>query len=413
MNRCPNANPLSYTQPFPPRKSALLTAVLLAPILILPLASGAAAQDTLPGVYDDRIVFGQSAALYGPAAALGQQMRAGIEAAFAEINAAGGVAGRRLELISYNDGYEPEVAIANTVKLIDEDRVFALIGPVGTPTSMATAPIAVAAGIPFIGPLTGAEFLRDPKLTTVVNLRASYFQETERIVEWLTRERGIERIAVLYQDDSFGRAGLTGVRQALERRGLAAVSVGAYQRNTIAVKRALLAIRLGRPDAIVIVGAYEPSAVFTMWARKLRLSALFVNLSFVGSKALAEALGGAPNELGPDTFISQVVPPPDGDSLPILAEYRAAMATAHSGHGIGFVSLEGYLAGRLAATVLEAIEGPHTREAFIAALRALRHIDLGGFMLDYGLDDNHGSDAVFLTAIDVSGAVVAIGEAAP
>lgn len=366
-----------------------------------------------PGVSDDRIVFGQSAALDGPAAALGQEMRQGILAAFEEINAAGGIDGRQLELISYDDGYEPEVAIANTVRLIEEDDVFALIGAVGTPTSMATAPIASDAGVPFIAPLTGAEFLRNPDLTEIINLRASYFQETEQIVDWLVGERAIRDIAVLYQDDSFGRAGLTGVRQALARRGLETVSEGAYPRNTTAVRRALLAIRRGDPEAIVIVGAYQPSAAFIQWARLLDLDAIFVSLSFVGSQALADALGRDSSRIELDTYISQVVPPPDDDSLPVVARFRSAMMSASGRDSNSFVSLEGYLAGRLAIMVLQSIAGTPTRQAFIEVLDRERVFDLDGFVLDFGHGDHQGSDTVFLTVIDHSGNVVSLDDVRP
>jgi len=154
----------------------------------------AAAAD--PGVSSDKIVFGQAAALDGPASALGQGMRDGIKAAFAEANKAGGVKGRTLELISADDGYEPTKSIAAAKKLIDEDKVFALIGPVGTPTSAAVEPIAAEAGVPFIGPFTGVEFLRDPAKAHVVNVRASYFQETEAMVQHLTEDLGVQRIAI-------------------------------------------------------------------------------------------------------------------------------------------------------------------------------------------------------------------------
>jgi branched-chain amino acid transport system substrate-binding protein len=169
---------------------ALLPAV---PVLaIAPLGSD-------PGVFDDRIVFGQSAALKGSAAALGLGMRDGILAAFHEANAAGGVYGRKLDLISYNDDYEPELAIAKTNRLLGEDRVFALIGEVGTPTSKAVQPITTEHGVPFIGPFTGADFLRDPSLTNVINIRASYGQETEAWIEHLTTDLGLSLIAILYQ----------------------------------------------------------------------------------------------------------------------------------------------------------------------------------------------------------------------
>jgi branched-chain amino acid transport system substrate-binding protein len=181
-------------------------AVLAALLWLLPTAAGA----QTPGITAERILFGQSAALAGPAADLGTEMRRGILAAFEEVNRAGGVGGRRLELRSYDDHYEPEQAIANTQKLIGEDGVFALIGAVGTPTSAASEPMARAAGVPFIAPFTGAEFLRDPALAGVVNVRASYFEETEAMVERLVTDRGISRIGVLYQDDSYGRSGLAG-----------------------------------------------------------------------------------------------------------------------------------------------------------------------------------------------------------
>src|SRR6201982_3754264 len=131
------------------------------------------------GVTSNEILFGQAAVLEGPASALGQGMRTGIQAAFDESNAKGGVHGRKLKLISRDDGYEPDRSIAQTKKLIEDDKVFALIGPVGTPTAAAAQPIATAAKVPFIGAFTGAGFLGTPKLDNVVNIRASYDAETE------------------------------------------------------------------------------------------------------------------------------------------------------------------------------------------------------------------------------------------
>lgn len=392
---------------FQERHARMLRVALLLLLLLLPTPR-AQAQEPSPGVFADRILFGQSAAFEGPASALGLEMRRGILAAFEEQNAAGGIDGRRLELVSYDDGYEPERAVANTQRLIEQDRVFALIGPVGTPTSAAAAPLAVDAGVPLIGPFTGAEFLRDPKYASVVNLRASYFQETGRIVAWLTGEMGLSRISVLYQDDSYGRAGLAGMRQALGERSMVPASLGAYTRNTTAVKRALLAIRAGNPQAVVIIGAYEPSALFVRWAHKLGLYIPFVNVSFVGSNALVEALEG--DYAG--SYISQVVPAPESDLLPLLARYRAAMRASAPEASIGFVSLEGYLAGRLAIAVLQTMQGPPTREGFLATLREQGSIDLDGFLLVYGEGDNQGSDAVFLTRIDEAGAIVPLDEGA-
>ena len=244
---------------------------------------------------------------------MGVGVREGILAAFAEANKAGGVHGRRLELVSYDDGYEPTNAIVNTRRLIEDDHVFALIGEVGTPTSRAVQPIATAARVPFIGPFTGAGFLRDPQLHNVINIRASYEQETEAWIRYLVDDLGLGRVAILYQDDSFGRVGLAGVVKALDRRGMALIAEGTYMRNTTAVKTAFLDIRRSQPDAVVMVGAYKPCAKFIKLARQFNLDARFVNISFVGSDALAKELGAD----GEGAIVSQVVPLPDQREIPI------------------------------------------------------------------------------------------------
>ncbi|MEO8668039.1 MAG: ABC transporter substrate-binding protein [Bauldia sp.] len=360
---------------------------------LLLIATPVAAADQ--GVTPQRLLFGQSTALGGPSADLGLEMRRGILAAFHEINRAGGLHGRRFDLVSLDDRYEPELAIANTRRLIERDGVFALIGEVGTPTSAAAEPIARTAGVPFIAPFTGAEFLRDAELTNVVNVRASYYEETEAIVERLVRDLGVSRIAVLYQDDSYGRSGLAGVRQALERRGMSLAGAGTYARNTTAVKTALLALRRQKPQAIVVIGAYQPSSAFTRWARKLGVDAVICNISFVGSNALAAAAGPA----GDGVYITQVVPFPDGNAMPLLADYRAALGADDPAGLPTFGSLEGYIAGRLAVDVLSRTPEPPTREGFLSTLAKTGTFDLGGFKLTYGPGDNRGSDRVYLTVI--------------
>ena len=380
------------------------TIVLAAMLGLVATAAGA----ETPGVTNERILFGQSAALGGPAADLGTEMRRGILAAFAEVNRAGGIGGRRLELRAYDDRYEPEQAIVNTLKLINNDGVFALIGEVGTSTSAASEPIARAAGVPFIAPFTGAQFLRDPALSDVVNVRASYFEETETIVDRLIGERGIKRIGVLYQDDGYGRTGLAGVRRALERRGVELVGTGTYMRNSTAVKTALLGLRQRNPEAIIIIGAYQPSAVFTQWARKLGIMALICNVSFVGSDALAAALGPA----GDGVYITQVVPYPSGETIPLLAQYRKALTANDVRAEPSFGSLEGYIAGRLTAEVLTRVGDVPTRETFLSTLANSGTFDIGGFPLRYGPGDNEGSDQVFLTVIR-NGEVVPVERLAP
>lgn len=357
-----------------------------------------------PGVFDDRIVFGQSAAFKGPAAALGSGMRDGILAAFREANEAGGVQGRKLELVAYNDGYEPNMAIENTKRLIQEDEVFALIGEVGTPTSKAAQPIASDAGVPFIGPFTGAEFLRNPYKRTVINVRASYYQETEAMVERLVEDLGVTRIAILYQDDSYGRAGLAGVTRALDKRNMDLAAQGTYKRNTTAVKRAVLSIRKGKPEAVIMIGAYMPCAEFIKVARKVGVEAKFLNVSFVGSKALAKELGAA----GEGVIVAQVVPFPEDLQNPLVAKYQRALAASNPDSEPGFVSLEGYMVGRLTITVLESLGGRITRQDFLDEIAKVGTFDLDGITLSYGPDDNQGMDQVFLTVIQSDGSFKAV-----
>ena len=350
------------------------------------------------GVSKDRILFGQVAALNGPAQALGQGMREGIVAAFEEANRAGGVHGRRLELKSTDDSYEPEKTIVATNKAITDDKVFALVGAVGTPTSKAGQPIATAAKVPFVGPFTGAEFLRNPFNRYVVNVRSSYFQETEAWIEHLTRDLGITRIAILYQDDAFGLAGLAGVRKAMAKREMSLVAEGTFKRNTTAIKSALLEIMKGQPEAVVTVGPYKPVAEFIKLARQLKVDAVFVAISFVGSDSLAQELGNQ----GAGVIVSQVVPFPGDKSLPAVASYQAALAAVNQNSKPGFVSLEGYLVGLLVIEGLKRIPGEPTREAFLDAIESAP-FDLGGVKLSFSPTQNQGSNQVYFTMLQGDG----------
>lgn len=355
-----------------------------------------------PGVHAGRIVFGQAAAFEGPASALGLGMKEGLLAAFAEANAKGGVKGRKLELTGRDDGYEPTKSIEAVKQLLNDDKVFALVGPVGTPTSAATEPMAGAAAVPFIGPFTGAEFLRNPYKPHVVNVRASYFQETEEMVERLTKDLKHERIAILYQDDAFGRAGLAGVQKAMDKRGMKLVAEGTFERNTIAVKAALMTIRKGEPQAVIMVGPYKPCAEFIKLARQIKLDATYVNISFVGSNALAKELG----EAGAGVVVTQVVPLPTDASVPVVADYHKALKANGAGEP-GFVSLEGYMVGRLVIAALNKLDGEPTREALLKALQSGTY-ELGGVKLGFGANDNQGLDEVFLTVIQPDGKFKAV-----
>ncbi len=371
---------------------------LAAFMAVLPVAH---AED---GVSADKIVLGQAAALTGPAAALGQGMKVGLEAAFAEANKAGGIKGRKLELKSVDDGYEPTRSIGVVKKLLNEDKVFAIIGTVGTPTAAAILPIAANAGVPVIGAFTGVEFLREPYKPLVMNVRASYYQETEAMVEHLTKDLGYTRIGIMYQDDGYGQAGLAGLQRALEKRHMKLTGEGTYERNTVAIKTALLAVRKAKPEAVVMISSYKPAAAFIKLAREIKFDPTFVNVSFVGSDALAKELGSN----GAGVVVTQVVPFPLDSKIPVVGRYQAALKSVAPDAKPGFVSLEGYLVGRTLIAGLEKIDGVPTRKGLIEAVQKASPIDFGGMKLSYSTTNNRGSDHVFLTVIQADGSLKAV-----
>jgi len=381
-------------------KALVRTTASIASLVLLSVAP-VSAED---GVTTDAIVLGQAAVLSGPAAALGQGMKTGMQAAFDEINKKGGIHGRKLKLVSVDDGYEPEKSIVATKKLIEEDKVFALIGAVGTPTSAATQPIATAAKVPFVGAFTGAGFLRDAKLENVINVRASYDAETEAWVRHLTEDLKIKKIAIFFQDDAFGRAGLSGLKKAMEKRNLSIVAEGTYERNTLAVKTALLNIKREDPEAVVMVGAYRPCAEFIKLSRKINFDPVFVNISFVGASALANELG----EDGKGVIVTQVVPFPWDSSIKVIADYHAALKASEAKAEPEFVSLEGYLVGRLAVAALEKAGPNPTREGFLKVIKDTGKFDFGGLTMTFGPNDNEGLDQVFMTVIQADGKFKAI-----
>lgn len=358
----------------------------------LPFAMPATAET---GVTDSVVAFSQIAALDGPAAQLGLGMRAGLLAAFDEINAQGGVHGRQLTLESRDDGYEPDRSIEHINAVVAEDRFFGVIGTVGTPTNKVLQPLATEAGIPLIGPFTGAGFLRNTDFENLYNIRGSYDAETEAWIAHLVDERGMRNIAILYQNDSFGQAGLSGVNKALQKRGMRLVAEGTYTRNTTDVKDAMVSIREVNPDAVVMVGAYKPIGEFIKLSRSFDFTPEFVTISFVGSQALADELWPE----GAGVIISQVVPFPWDDSIQIIKDYQAALTSTDPAAGYGFVSLEGYIVGRLAIAALQDAGPDLTRDGFLSAIEAMSAIDLGGITLTYSATDNQGFDNIFMTRL--------------
>ncbi len=359
-------------------------------IVVAAMALAASAE---PGVTATTILIGQSAAFTGPASELGSEMRAGALAYFQSINAAGGIYGRKIDLRSLDDGYEPERAAANTRKLLD-DGVFLLFGYVGTPTSNASKPIFTAARVPFVGPFTGAESLRNPLNRYVFNIRASYFDETDKIVGQLVGQT-LNRIAVFYQNDDYGKAGLAGVERAMQKRNLKIVATGTVERNTVDVAAAVKAIGNVDPQGVVMISAYTSCAAFIKAMRQAGYNPQFMNVSFVGSKALAHEAGPAGRGVG----ISQVVPFPWNLSAHVVKEYQQLLEASTGKQNFSFTSLEGFIAAKVLVEGLRRTGQDLTRERFITAMEQLRDYDVGGFTVTFTPTDHSGSKFVELTVI--------------
>lgn len=360
-------------------------------IAICPLSQTALAQ----GVSADTILIGQSAALSGPAQELGKEMKSGAEAYFDVINKSGGINGRKIKLISIDDGYEPDKAAANTKKLINDDKVLALFGYVGTPTSNASLPILTEAKVPFIGAFTGAQSLREPFNRYVFNVRGSYFDETEQIVGHLVQQ-GIKKIAVFYQNDAYGKAGLAGVERAMKKRMLDIAVTATVERNTTDVSAAVAALAKSNTDAIIMISAYKSCAAFIKSMKLAGALQQFWNVSFVGSKALSNELG----EDGRGVQISQVVPFPWSDVNPIVREYQKRIGGREL---YSFTSLEGYIAAKVLVEGLKRAGKNPTRESLVDGLASMGKVDLGGFTVNYTPTNHNGSSYVDLTIISRAG----------
>jgi len=351
----------------------------------------------VPGVTPKTIVLGQSAAFTGPAAQLGIQMNAGTKAYFDHVNARGGVFGRKIELKTRDDRYEATLCVENTKKFIEEDKVFALVSYIGTPTTVAAMPVFTEAKVPLIGPFTGAEALRSPVNRYIFNVRASYYDETEKIVEQLV-STGNRKIAVFFQDDAYGQAGLKGVQIAMDKRNLKIAALGKVERNTVKVEDAVKAINAAEPDGVVMISAYTSITEFVRQMKKAGSSTQFHNVSFVGSKALADAL----KDEGHGVAISQVVPFPWSPSVTIVKEYQDVMTKAGN-TDFNFSSLEGYIVGKVMVEGLRRAGKDLTREKLVAALEGMNNVDIGDFVVSFSPTNHSGSKFVDLTMIGRGG----------
>ena len=360
--------------------------------LMLAAALFAASVAQAQGVTDTQILLGQSVALTGPAAELGKDMQSGALLYFNNVNRSGGINGRKIVLTTLDDGYEPPRAAENTKKLINDEKVFALFGYVGTPTSNASLPIFTEAKVPFVGAFTGAESLRSPFNRNIFNVRASYFDETEAIVQHLTA-MSVNNIAIFYQNDGYGQAGLAGMERAMKKRNMELSAKATVERNTVDVAKAVDTMKKANPQAVVMISAYKSCAAFIKEMKRAGANPTFWNVSFVGSKALAAELALE----GRGVQISQVVPFPWDMTVPVVKEYRAMLEEAKAQPGFG--TLEGYIAAKVMVEGLKRAGKNLRRDSFIKGMESMSAFDVGGFKVSFGPENHNASKFVDLTII--------------
>ncbi|MEM7376291.1 MAG: ABC transporter substrate-binding protein [Pseudomonadota bacterium] len=380
-----------------PQPHSLFPRTALSALCALALGSSVALAS--PGVDDETIRLGMVNVQTGPASALGQGMLQGSSAVFNAVNASGGVNGRQIELLVGDDGYEPDLAIEETLIMIEDEDVFSLYGYVGTPTSNAVLPIVKELEVPLVGLFTGAGSLRSPVTEQVFNVRGSYNDEADAMVDHFVNN-GAEKVSVFYQNDGFGKAVLSGATKALKKRGMSVHNTGTFERNTMAVKTGLADILRDPPDAIVMVGTYAPIAEFIKQARAVGLDAMMSTVSFIGTKNLIEAAGPAGNGV----IITQVVPNPDGNDIPVVEECRR-LIQKDSGESLNYINLEGCLSAKVMVEALERAGDSPTRDSLIAGLEGASSLDLGGLSLSYSSDNHQGMNVIYKTAIQDGKAV--------
>jgi len=326
------------------------------------------------------ILLGTSLPITGINKELGKEVVEGANTYFSHVNARGGIEGKHINLIFYDDKYEPQNTLKNINRLIDKDRVFSLFGFVGTPTTKKVLPIIRDEDIPFIAPFTGASFLRNSNFNNIVNFRSSYKEEIERIIDYLYKNKKINDFAIFYQNDDYGEEGYIATIEALRKRSLNLVSEGTYKRNTLSIRHALHEIKSTKPEAIIIVGAYKPSAHFIKKARECCFDdVIFAPISFVNANALIDELNGD----GKNILFSQTVPSYDDRTLDVANEYRNLLDFYYPMNEPTYASFEAFLVAKLVVNALQNIEGSLTPKKFLTNIKNLPYDVLGEIPIKY------------------------------
>lgn len=326
------------------------------------------------------IVFGTSLPLSGINSHLGKDMVMGASTYFSHTNAKGGVKGHKIDFIQYDDKYEPENTLTNTQTLIEKDDVFALFGFVGTPTVKRVLPLITHTDIPFIAPYTGASFLRDTETKNIINFRSSYKQEIETLVTYLRTQKNISRFAIFYQNDDYGEEGYTALVHSLAKHNLTLSAEGTYKRNTLSIHHAIHEIEAAKPEAIILVGAYKPTARFIEKVKECCSSdIIFCPISFVNADALVGELKGDATNL----LFSQTVPSYNDFTSQEAIEYNNLLKFYYPEEKPSLVSFESFLAAKTVVKALSSIEGRISPSKLSEALKKIHRYTLDNIPLSY------------------------------
>jgi branched-chain amino acid transport system substrate-binding protein len=349
---------------------------------------------------EKNIVLGQSAPLSGPSLLLGSQYNQGARLYFDALNAKGGVNGRLIELKRMDDAMDPVQTAANTRQFI-KDGVVALFGYVGAQPSLAAVPLATEAKVPFFAPLSGAQALREPFNRYVFHVRASYFEETSAIIRQATTV-GIKKIAVFYQGNDVGQAGLDDVVRALAPLNLKPVATAKAEANSTDVAPALKTILAANPEAIIQISTFKSSATFVRLARQAGFKGNLYNLSLVDTQALSDELGAVARGV----VVSQVMPFPYASASAVSTEYLSALqASGLVASAPNYTGMEGFVAAKVFAEAARLAGKAMTRESLITALQSMQSYNVGGMSLEFGPDKNAGSRFVEMTMLTEDGKV--------
>jgi len=370
------------------------SSALAAGLFVFALGSGTAQAQ---GVTKTTILIGQSGPLSGANKEFGEDIRDGALAYFSKINAAGGVNGRKIQLITVDDANDAKRSGENGRVLIEERRVLALFGYASATLSLPAFPFVEKHGVPFVAPFTGAQPMQSFR-RHVYMMRASYADELEKIVEFYA-STGMKKFSVIHYDDAVGKENLAVVQAALGKRGLKPVSIGTLKRNQTDLGGAVADVVKAAPDVVIGTTLYRTTADFIKQTKKAGSGAQFANTSFVGASALASELGAQ----GTGVVVAQVVPPYARLSIPVVKEYQAAIEKQLGKKDFSFTSLEAYICAKVLAEGIRRAGATPTRESLLKALDSIRNYDVGGYVVDFSSTNHNGSKFVELTAISKGG----------